>query len=281
MSMVDAKDIAYRYLRRDEEGTVVEEIDALAGVSFDVAPGEFIAILGHNGSGKSTLAKHLNALLMPREGTVMIDGTDTQDQDRLWDIRRMAGMVFQNPDNQIIGQIVEEDVAFGPENLGVPTEEILTRVDEALGSVGMLEKRKHSPNKLSGGQKQRVSIAGVLAMRPKVLLLDEPTAMLDPRGREEVLEAIRRLNREEKMTVILITHDMNEAALADRVIVMHRGKIAMTGTPGEVFAREEELDELGLDVPLTVRIAGILRKKGFAIDGVPLTRSELTAKLPV
>lgn len=280
MSMVDAEKVSYRYLRRDEDGAVVEEIDALSDVSFAVAPGEFIAILGHNGSGKSTLAKHLNALLMPREGTVLIDGIDTKDQEKLWDIRRMAGMVFQNPDNQIIGQIVEEDVAFGPENLGVPTEEILTRVDEALGSVGMREKRTYSPNKLSGGQKQRVSIAGVLAMHPKVILLDEPTAMLDPRGREEVLEAVHRLNRQEGITVILITHDMSEAAGADRVIVMDRGHVAMTGSPREVFSRAEELDALGLDIPLPARIANLLRDKGIDIDGVPLTRQELIDALP-
>ena len=206
--IAQARDVAYHYIRRDEEGRVVRDTAALSSVSFDIERGEFIAILGHNGSGKSTLAKHLNGLLTPGEGAVLIEGMDTRDGEQIWNIRRIAGMVFQNPDNQIIGQIVEEDVAFGPENLGVPPQEIAERVQEALARVGMTEKRRFSPNKLSGGQKQRVSIAGVLAMRPKILILDEPTAMLDPEGRREVLEAVHSLNRRERITVILITHDM-------------------------------------------------------------------------
>ncbi len=273
--IAQARDVAYHYIRRDEEGRVVRDTAALSSVSFDIERGEFIAILGHNGSGKSTLAKHLNGLLTPGEGAVLIEGMDTRDGEQIWNIRRIAGMVFQNPDNQIIGQIVEEDVAFGPENLGVPPQEIAERVQEALARVGMTEKRRFSPNKLSGGQKQRVSIAGVLAMRPKILILDEPTAMLDPEGRREVLEAVHSLNRREKITVILITHDMEEAVDADRIYVMDGGRIALTGTPREVFAQAEQLAAIGLTVPMTVAVAGLLRQEGLAVEGTPLTQEEL------
>ena len=273
--IAQARDVAYHYIRRDEEGRVVRDTAALSSVSFDIERGEFIAILGHNGSGKSTLAKHLNGLLTPGEGAVLIEGMDTRDGEQIWNIRRIAGMVFQNPDNQIIGQIVEEDVAFGPENLGVPPQEIAERVQEALARVGMTEKRRFSPNKLSGGQKQRVSIAGVLAMRPKILILDEPTAMLDPEGRREVLEAVHSLNRREKITVILITHDMEEAVDADRIYVMDGGRIALTGTPREVFAQAEQLAAIGLTVPMAVAVAGLLRQEGLAVEGTPLTQEEL------
>ena len=273
--IAQARDVAYHYIRRDEEGRVVRDTAALSSVSFDIERGEFIAILGHNGSGKSTLAKHLNGLLTPGEGAVLIEGMDTRDGEQIWNIRRIAGMVFQNPDNQIIGQIVEEDVAFGPENLGVPPQEIAERVQEALARVGMTEKRRFSPNKLSGGQKQRVSIAGVLAMRPKILILDEPTAMLDPEGRREVLEAVHSLNSRERITVILITHDMEEAVDADRIYVMDGGRIALTGTPREVFAQAEQLAAIGLTVPMAVAVAGLLRQEGFAVEGTPLTQEEL------
>ncbi|MCR5675475.1 MAG: energy-coupling factor transporter ATPase [Lachnospiraceae bacterium] len=277
--MLDARDLTFRYVRRDEEGQVVQATVALDGVSFSIRAGDFIAIIGHNGSGKSTLAKHLNALLLPDQGTLFVDGLDTHDAAKILEIRRTAGMVFQNPDNQIIGQIVEEDVAFGPENLGVPTEKILTRVENALSRVDMLKKRHASPNKLSGGQKQRVSIAGILAMKPKVLILDEPTAMLDPSGRQEVLSAVHALNRDEGITAILITHDMEEAADADRVIVMDRGKIAMTGTPREIFSRSEELATLGLAVPFPTQVADLLGKQGVSLPGTPINRQELVAMI--
>ncbi len=275
VSIVEAQQVTYRYIRRDDEGNSVGETTALSDITFSTEPGEFLAILGHNGSGKSTLARHLNALLLPAEGAVLVDGMNTRDPEKLWDVRRLAGMVFQNPDNQIIGQVVEEDVAFGPENLGVPTEEIRTRVDEALDCVGMQAKRTFSPNKLSGGQKQRVSIAGILAMKPRVLLLDEPTAMLDPAGREEVLSAVHALNRQQGITVILITHDMNEAAGADRILVMDRGKIAMIGTPREIFAQSERLYAMGLSVPFATEVAGLLRARGIPIEGAPITQKEL------
>ena len=269
--IIEAVKLSHRYVRHDEEGNVIEEAVALDGVSFQVQEGQFIAVLGHNGSGKSTLAKHINALLQPDGGTILIDGMDTKDAARILDIRRTAGMVFQNPDNQIIGQIVEEDVAFGPENLGVPTPEILTRVEESLRRVDMLHKRKSSPNKLSGGQKQRVSIAGVLAMKPKVLILDEPTAMLDPRGRAEVLSAAHDLNRREGITVLFITHDMEEAVDADRVIVMDKGHIALDGTPAEVFAQADKLREMGLQIPFSLQMAEYLREQGVRVQGNPLT----------
>lgn len=247
---------------------------AVDGVDLDVAPGQFIAILGHNGSGKSTLAKHLNAILLPSEGTVYVDGMDTKDMDKLEEIRQTAGMVFQNPDNRIIGTVVDEDVAFGPENMGVPTEEIVKRVENSLKTVGMWEYRSHSPNRLSGGQKQRVAIAGVVAMEPKCIVLDEPTAMLDPVGRKEVIRAAQKLNREKGITIILITHYMEEVVEADRVIVMDQGKILMQGTPREVFSRVEELKEHRLDVPQVTMLAHELRKDGLDLPEGILTIRE-------
>ena len=252
---------------------------ALDNVSLDVKPGEFIAVLGHNGSGKSTLAKHLNALLFPSEGEVWVDGMETSDENQLWNIRQEAGMIFQNPDNQIIGQIVEEDVGFGPENLGVPTKEIWERVDEALITVGMQEFRRKSPNRLSGGQKQRVSIAGVIAMHPKCIIMDEPTAMLDPSGRREVIRAARALNDVENITIILITHYMEEAIYADRVFVMDQGKVALQGTPHEVFSNVDKMKELHLDVPEVTLLADELRKAGMDLPAGILTREELAQAL--
>ena len=273
MKIVKTKDLVFEYIRRDEEGNVEGITTALDHVDLEVNPGDFIAILGHNGSGKSTLAKHFNAILMPTEGTVRVDGMDTGEQEKVWDIRQRAGMVFQNPDNQIIGQVVEEDVGFGPENMGVPTKEIWERVEESLRAVGMYEYRKYAPNKLSGGQKQRVSIAGVLAMHPKCIVLDEPTAMLDPGGRREVIRAVRALNDVEKVTVILITHYMEEIIHADKVFVMDGGKIAIQGTPREIFSRVEKLKELRLDVPKVTLLAHELKK-----EGVPLPDGILTVK---
>lgn len=273
MKIIETEDLVFEYIRRDEEGNVEGITTAVDHVDMDVNPGEFIAILGHNGSGKSTLAKHFNAILMPTEGTVWVDGMDTEDREKVWDIRQRAGMVFQNPDNQIIGQVVEEDVGFGPENMGVPTKEIWERVEESLKAVGMYEYRKFAPNKLSGGQKQRVSIAGVLAMHPKCIVLDEPTAMLDPGGRKEVIRAVRALNDVEKVTVILITHYMEEIIHANKVFVMDGGKIAMQGTPREIFSQVEKLKELRLDVPKVTLLAYELRK-----EGVPLPEGILTIK---
>ena len=279
MGIVKASDVVYEYIRRDEEGNVEGITTAVGKVSFEIAPGEFVAILGHNGSGKSTLAKHINAILNPTEGTVWVDGMDTGDEDRLWDIRQTAGMVFQNPDNQIIGQVVEEDVGFGPENIGIPTKQIWERVEESLRAVGMYEYRKHSPNRLSGGQKQRVSIAGVLAMHPKCIVLDEPTAMLDPSGRREVIRAVRGLNQVEGVTVILITHYMEEIIHADRVFVMDQGKIAMEGTPREIFSQVERLKELRLDVPQVTLLAYELKKRGVSLPDGILTPQELADAL--
>lgn len=276
MSLVKTKELSFEYIRRDEEGNVEGITRAVDGVSLDVQQGEFIAVLGHNGSGKSTLAKHINAILYPTEGTVVFDGMNTADENSLWQIRQEAGMVFQNPDNQIIGQVVEEDVGFGPENLGVETEEIWARVEESLKAVGMWKYRKHSPNKLSGGQKQRVSIAGVIAMHPKCIILDEPTAMLDPSGRKEVIRAARALNDVEKITVILITHYMEEVIYADKVFVMDKGHIAMEGTPKEVFSKVEELKELSLDVPQVTLLAHELQKKGYKLPDGILTVNEFT-----
>ena len=264
MGIVKTKDLTYEYVRRDEEGNVEGFTTAVDQVSLDIRKGEFVAILGHNGSGKSTLAKHFNVILNPTEGTVWVDGMNTSEQERVWDIRQRAGMVFQNPDNQIIGQVVEEDVGFGPENMGIPTKEIWERVEESLKAVGMYEYRKHSPNKLSGGQKQRVSIAGVLAMHPKCIVLDEPTAMLDPIGRQDVLRTIKQLNRERGVTVVLITHHMDEAAQAERLIVMSKGKVVGDGPPREVFAQVEALESVGLTVPHTVRLLWELRQEGFS-----------------
>ena len=273
MGIIKTKDLVFEYIRRDEEGNVEGITKAVDEVSLDIKQGDFVAILGHNGSGKSTLAKHINAILYPTEGTVWVDGMDTADDDKLWDIRQKAGMVFQNPDNQIIGQIVEEDVGFGPENLGVPTKEIWERVEESLRAVGMYEFRKHSPNKLSGGQKQRVSIAGVIAMHPKCIVLDEPTAMLDPNGRKEVIRAIRALNDVENITIVLITHYMEEIIYADKVFVMDEGKVAMEGTPRDIFSQVEKLKSLRLDVPHE------LRKSGLEIVDCILTKEELAQAL--
>lgn len=279
MDILKSSNLTFEYIRRDEEGNVEGITTAVNDVSFSVKKGEFVAILGHNGSGKSTLAKHLNAILYPTEGTVFVDGKDTSDSKNLWDIRESVGMVFQNPDNQIIGQVVEEDVGFGPENLSVPTKEIWERVDESLRAVGMIEYRKKSPNRLSGGQKQRVSIAGVLAMHPKCIVLDEPTAMLDPIGRKEVIRAVRALNDVEKITVILITHYMDEIVHADKVIVMDKGKIAMSGTPREIFSRVDELKALSLDVPQVTMCGYELRKRGLPIPKGILSNEELIEAL--
>ena len=277
--MIKIQKLIHDYIKRDDEGNVAGTQRAIDGVDLDVKTGQFIAILGHNGSGKSTLAKHLNALLFPTEGTVWVDGMDTSDEKNLWEIRREAGMVFQNPDNQIIAQVVEEDVGFGPENIGVPTDEIWKRVEESLKAVGMWEHRKKSPNRLSGGQKQRVSIAGVIAMEPKCIVLDEPTAMLDPNGRREVISAAMKLNRTKGITIILITHYMEEAINADRIIVMDRGKVAMQGTPREIFSQVDRMKELQLDVPQVTLLAHELRGMGLKIPDRILTKEELAAAL--
>ena len=279
MGIIKTEKLVFEYIRRDEEGNVEGITRAVDEVDLDVKQGDFVAILGHNGSGKSTLAKHINAILYPTEGTVWVDGMDTQDEKKLWNIRQEAGMVFQNPDNQIIGQVVEEDVGFGPENMGVPTEEIWARVEESLKAVGMYEYRKYSPNKLSGGQKQRVSIAGVIAMHPKCIILDEPTAMLDPNGRKEVVRAVRALNDVEGITVVLITHYMEETIYADKVFVMDQGKIAMQGTPREIFSQVERLKEMRLDVPQVTLLAYELQKNGIDLPDGILTVEELTQAL--
>ena len=279
MGIIETKDLVFEYIRRDEEGNVEGITRAVDEVNLNVKQGDFVAILGHNGSGKSTLAKHINAILYPTEGSVWVNGKNTSEDANLWDIRQEAGMVFQNPDNQIIGQVVEEDVGFGPENLGVPTAEIWERVKESLKAVGMYEFRKHSPNKLSGGQKQRVSIAGVIAMHPKCIVLDEPTAMLDPNGRKEVIRAARALNDVEEITVILITHYMEEIIHANKVFVMDKGKIAMEGTPREIFSQVEKLKSLRLDVPQVTLLAHELRKSGLSIPEGILTCEELVAAL--
>lgn len=279
MGIIKAVNLAFDYIRRDEEGNVEGITRAVDGVNLDIKAGDFVAILGHNGSGKSTLAKHLNALLYPTEGTVYVDGKDVTKPENIWDVRQTAGMVFQNPDNQIIGQVVEEDVGFGPENLGVPTKEIWERVEESLKAVGMYEYRKHSPNKLSGGQKQRVSIAGVIAMHPKCIILDEPTAMLDPNGRKEVIRAARALNQVEGITIILITHYMEEVIYADKVYVMDDGKVVMQGDPKAVFSQVEQLRELRLDVPQVTELAYELKKGGLPLSDGILTMDELVAEL--
>ncbi len=279
MSIIKTDKLAFEYIRRDEEGNVEGITRAVDDVSLEIAQGDFIAILGHNGSGKSTLAKHMNAILYPTEGTIWVDGKDTTEEEYLWDIRQTAGMVFQNPDNQIIGQIVEEDVGFGPENMGVPTAEIWERVKESLKAVGMYEYRKQSPNKLSGGQKQRVSIAGVIAMHPKCIVLDEPTAMLDPVGRKEVIRAVRALNEVEGITVILITHYMEEVIHADKVFVMDDGHIEMQGTPKEIFSQVERLKELRLDVPQVTLLAYELEQSGVPMPKGILTTEELIEAL--
>ena len=273
--MLRTENLTFEYIRRDEEGNVEGITTAVDHVNMEVHKGDFIAILGHNGSGKSTLAKHFNALLYPTEGTVWVDGMDTADDAHLWDIRQNAGMIFQNPDNQIIGQLVEEDVGFGPENMGVPTDEIWQRVEESLKAVDMYEYRKSSPNHLSGGQKQRVSIAGVIAMHPKCIIMDEPTAMLDPNGRKDVIRAAKALNQVENITIILITHYMEEVIDADHVIVMDQGHIEMQGTPREIFSQVGRLKELRLDVPQVTLLAHELQQKGLPIPDGVLTRKEL------
>ena len=279
MSLINTTNLSFDYIKRDEDGNVEGIIRAVDDVNIEVKAGEFIAILGSNGSGKSTLAKHLNALLFPTEGSVWVDGKNTSDTSSVWDIRKSAGMIFQNPDNQIIGQGVEEDVGFGPENMGIPTEEIWQRVEESLKSVGMWEYRKSSPNRLSGGQKQRVSIAGVIAMHPKCIVMDEPTAMLDPNGRYEVIRAARALNEVENVTIILITHYMEEVIYADRVIVMDKGKVVMQGTPREVFSNINKLKELRLDVPQVTILAHELKKRGLMLPEGILTAEELSVEL--
>lgn len=279
MNLIDAKNVIFEYFRRNKDGEVDGINRAVDDVTLSIAPGDFIAILGHNGSGKSTLAKHLNAILHPTEGTVFVDGMDTKDEDKVWDIRQTTGMVFQNPDNQIIGTVVEEDVAFGPENMGVPTDEIWERVINGLNAVGMYEYRKKSPSKLSGGQKQRVSIAGVLAMLPKCIVLDEPTAMLDPKGRQEVISAIRSLNSERGITIILITHNMEEVIYANKVFVMDKGRVVMQGSPREVFANASKLQEIRLSVPEATLMAEDLRKRGVNIKPGIISEEELVEEL--
>ena len=275
MKMIKTDKLVFEYAKRDEEGNIIGKSRAIDEVSLDIEPGQFIAILGHNGSGKSTLAKHMNALLVPSDGTMWVDGMDTKEDEHLWDVRQSAGMVFQNPDNQIIGTVVEEDVGFGPENLGVPTEEIWQRVEDSLKAVGMIEYRHHSPNKLSGGQKQRVAIAGVMAMRPKCIVLDEPTAMLDPNGRKEVLRSVMELRKREHITVILITHYMEEVVDADHVFVMDHGHVVMQGTPREIFSQVDTLKHYRLDVPPVTILADELRKRGLDIPAGVLKKEEL------
>lgn len=277
--MIQTKELIYEYEKRDEEGNIIGMKRAIDGVDIDIPEGSFVAILGHNGSGKSTLAKHMNAILVPSGGTMWVNGRDTKDPENLWDVRQSAGMVFQNPDNQIIGNIVEEDVGFGPENLGVPTDEIWKRVDESLEAVGMTAYRLKSPNKLSGGQKQRVAIAGVMAMRPQCIILDEPTAMLDPNGRKEVIATLHELNQKEGITVLLITHYMEEAIDADRIIVMDDGRLVMDGTPREIFSRVKELKEYRLDVPQVTELAWELKEAGVKLPAGILTMEELMAEL--
>lgn len=273
--MVQTDDLIFEYAKRDEEGNVIGSYRAIDQVNLEVEEGQFIAVLGHNGSGKSTLAKHLNAILVPTEGTVWVDGTNTSDPNELWNVRQSAGMVFQNPDNQIIGTVVEEDVGFGPENLGVPTDEIWQRVEDSLKAVGMISYRHHSPNKLSGGQKQRVAIAGVIAMKPRCIVLDEPTAMLDPNGRKEVLRTVEELRKKERVTVILITHYMEEVIDADKVFVMDHGHVVMEGTPREIFSQVDTLKKYRLDVPQVTILADELKKRGLDIPAGILRKEEL------
>lgn len=275
MKMLKIKNLIHDYMD-EEENTVVH---AIKGVDLEVEKGQFIAVLGHNGSGKSSLAKHINALLMPTKGTVWVDGMETTDEEHLWDIRQTAGMVFQNPDNQIVATMVEEDVAFGPENLCVPTDEIWKRVETSLGAVEMTKYRHKSPLKLSGGQKQRVAIAGIIAMEPQCIVLDEPTAMLDPVGRKEVIETLHYLNREKGITIILITHHMNEVVDADKVFVMDKGKLVMSGTPKEIFSNVEKIKEIGLEVPQVTELGYLLKKSGLNIEDGILTIDELVEKV--
>jgi energy-coupling factor transporter ATPase len=279
MEMIKVNDLSFEYIRRDEDGNIESITKAIDGINLTVNKGEFIAVLGANGSGKSTFAKHINAILYPTEGTVWVNGMNTAEDKNLWDIRQSAGMVFQNPDNQIIATVVEEDVGFGPENLGIPTEEIWQRVEKSLEAVGMLEFRSMSPNKLSGGQKQRVAIAGIMAMKPKCIVLDEPTAMLDPNGRKEVISTIMELNRKENVTVILITHHMDEVIHADKVFVMEAGHVVMEGTPREIFSRVEEVKKYRLDVPQVTELAYELKKTGFDLPEGILTVEEFVEAL--
>ena len=279
MGIIKAFKLGFDYLKYDEDGNVQDTQRAVDDVNLDIEAGDFVAILGHNGSGKSTLAKHMNALLLPSEGTIWVDDMDTSKEQELWKIRQKAGMVFQNPDNQIIGTVVEEDVGFGPENMGVPTDDIWKRVDDSLEKTGMTVYRHHSPNKLSGGQKQRVAIAGVVAMHPQCIVLDEPTAMLDPNGRKEVLEAVSELNKKENVTVILITHYMEEVIHADKVYVMDSGSVVMQGTPKEIFSRVDTLKQYRLDVPQVTLLAHELHEAGVDIPEGILTTEELVGAL--
>lgn len=279
MTMIQAKDVHYDYLQYTEDNEKPEVKHALKGIDLEVKKGQFIAVIGPNGCGKSTFAKHINALLIPSEGSVFVEQIDTKDQTRVWDIRQKAGMVFQNPDNQIIASVVEEDVAFGPENIGVPTEEIWKRVDNALALTGMTAYREKSPNKLSGGQKQRVAIAGVMAMKPECIVLDEPTAMLDPEGRKEVMAAMKELNREQGVTIILITHYMEEIVDADMIFVLEDGRVSMSGKPEYIFTQVEELKRVGLDVPQVTELAHELKKAGVDIKEPILTAEEMAEAL--
>lgn len=279
MGIVKAKNLTFEYIRRDEDGNVEGITKAVDNVSIDIKQGDFVAVLGHNGSGKSTFAKHLNAIVMPTEGTVWVDSMDTREEENTLKVRQTAGMVFQNPDNQIVGTLVDEEVGFGPENIGVPTEEIWERVEKSLKAVGMYAFRNQSPNKLSGGQKQRVAIAGIVAMKPKCIVLDEPTAMLDPLGRKDVLNVLHELNRQENVTVILITHYMEEVIDIDKLYVMDDGKLVMSGTPREIFSQVEKLKELRLDVPHVTELAYELQKEGVPLKNGILTSEEFTEEL--
>ena len=278
MEFITADNVTFYYESEDEQQNIVQK-NAIDGVSLNIKKGEFVALLGHNGCGKSTMAKHFNAMLLPQGGAVYIDNTDTKDETKTFEIRRRVGLVLQNPDNQLVASIVEEDVAFGPENLGVPPEEIRKRVDNALKAVDMYEYRTHAPYKLSGGQKQRIAIAGIIAMEPDCIVLDEPTAMLDPKGRQEVLQALTKLNKENNITVVLITHYMDEAVLADRVIVMDKGKVLTEGTPEEVFSQVQMLKKHRLDVPQATELAYKLKCSGVKIDKMPLTDEECVEML--
>lgn len=279
MGIVQAKNLTFEYIRRDEEGNVEGITTAVDNVNIDIKAGDFVAVLGHNGSGKSTFAKHLNALVMPTEGTVYVDGMDTKDADNTLKVRQTAGMVFQNPDNQIVGTLVDEEVGFGPENIGVPTQEIWERVEKSLKAVGMYKFRNASPNKLSGGQKQRVAIAGIVAMKPKCIVLDEPTAMLDPLGRKEVINVLHELNQKEGVTIILITHYMEEVIDADHVFVMDGGKLVMEGTPRQVFSQVDKLKSLRLDVPQVTELAYELKKAGLPVKDGIIRNEELVEEL--
>ena len=279
VGIVQAKDLTFEYIRRDEEGNVEGITTAVDNVNIDIKAGDFVAVLGHNGSGKSTFAKHLNALVMPTEGTVYVDGMDTKDADNTLKVRQTAGMVFQNPDNQIVGTLVDEEVGFGPENIGVQTEEIWERVEKSLKAVGMYKFRNASPNKLSGGQKQRVAIAGIVAMKPKCIVLDEPTAMLDPLGRKEVIHVLHELNKKEGVTIILITHYMEEVIDADHVFVMDNGKLVMEGTPRQIFSQVDKLKELRLDVPQVTELAYELKKEGLPVKDGIIRNEELVEEI--